>query len=63
MDLGFSQWCPVRERETMANTETQKLPFKSKEKNLLYCEGGQTLKQVSQRGLLSNFGDIKNMTE
>lgn len=30
---------------------------------VFYCEGGQTLEQVSQRGLLSNFGDIKNLTE
>jgi len=52
----------VKDKRLSTPTETQKILFKCKNETI-YCEGGQTLKQVAQRGYrISLLGDTQTTT-
>lgn len=49
MEPGSFMQCPVTGQEATGMNLIQEIPFKHK-KRLFYCDGGQTLEEVSQRG-------------
>ena len=51
---------PGEDKKQWAQVETQEIPFKHK-KTLFYCDGDQTLEQITQRGCgVFILGDIQN---